>query len=184
MGHPADEPVNVPESLEKIEDLQLIVVESGDSDLMRIHNELICSEHPLGDKRLTPRLVKIAGNKSRNPGASYLEAAHGDRYDIKAYYKFIRSERVTINFNAILWSHAERTRQRMKSNDCVLVIQDTTEWNFSNLKCCEGLGTTGESQNGFDVMALKVHSSFFVDGQGLPLGILGAKFYAPVYSKI
>ena len=26
----------------------------------------------LGDKRLTPRLVKIAGNKSRNPGASYL----------------------------------------------------------------------------------------------------------------
>ena len=373
LGHPVDEPVNVPESVEKIEDLQLIVVESADSDLMRIHNELICSEHPLGnkrvvgrqlryliksehgwlgaiafgscalylqdrdrwikwqgedlvrnrnyvvnmsrfligncvrcknlashvlamcvkrlpadyetrfgyrplvaetfvdtqscagtcykaanwqlagqtkgrgrndtntkygksvkdiylyplddrfrekmglpekqplrieaispaegiqsekwaerefggarlgDKRRTPRLVKIAGNKSRNPGASYLEAAHGDRYDIKAYYNFIRSERETINFNAILWPHAERTRQRMKSNDCVLVIQDTTELNFSNLKCCEGLGTTGESQNGFDVMALKLHSSFVVDGQGLPLGIPGAKCYAPVYSKV
>ncbi len=43
MGHPVDEPDNVPESVEKIEDLQLIVVESGDSNLMRIHNELICA---------------------------------------------------------------------------------------------------------------------------------------------
>ena len=373
LGHPVDEPVNVPESVEKIEDLRLIVVESGDSDLMRIHNELICSEHPLGDKRvvgrqlryliksehgwlgavtfgscalylqdrdswigwqgddlvrnrnyvvnmsrflirncvrcknlashvlamcvkqlpadyetrfgyrplvaetfvdtqscagtcykaanwqlvgqtkgrgrndtntkygksvkdiylypldarfrekmrlpekqplrieaispaegiqsekwaerefggarlgdrrLTSRLVKIAGNKSLYPGASYLEAAHGDRYDIKAYCNFIRNERETINFNAILLPHAERTRQRMKGADCVLVIQDTTELNYSNLKSCAGLGTTGESRNGFDVTGLKLHSSFVVDGQGLPLGILGAKCYAPDHSKV
>jgi hypothetical protein len=138
----------------------------------------------LGDKRLTPRLVKIAGNKSRNPGASYLEAARGDRYDIKAYYNFIRSERETINFNAILSSHTERTRRRMKGNDCVLVIQDTTDLNYSNLKCCQGLGKNGESQNGFDVMGLKLHSSFVVGEEGLPLGVLGAKCYAPDHSKV
>jgi len=373
LGHPVDEPVNVPESVEKIEDLRLIVVESGHSDLMRIHNELICSEHPLGDKqvvgrqlryliksehgwlgaitfgscalylqdrdiwigwqgedlvknrnyvvnmsrflirncvrcknlasnvlakcvkqlpadykarfgysplvaetfvdtqsyagtcykaanwqlvgrtkgrgrndtntkygksvkdiylyplddrfrekmrlpekqsprieaipptegiesekwaqlefgdarlgdrRLTPRLVKIAGNKSLNPGASYLEAAHGDRYDIKGYCNFIRNGREEINFNAILSPHAGRTRQRMKGCDCVLVIQDTTDLNYTSLKCCEGLGPIGKSQNGFDVMGLKLHSSFVVDSQGLPLGILGAKCYAPDSSKV
>ena len=58
LGHPVDEPDNVPESVEKIEDLRLIVVESGDSDLMRIHNELICSEHPLGDKRVVGRQLR------------------------------------------------------------------------------------------------------------------------------
>jgi len=373
LGHPVDEPVNLPESVEKIEEIQLIVVESGDSDLMRIHNELICSEHPLGDKqvvgrqlryliksehgwlgaitfgscalyledrdrwigwqgedlkrnrnyvvnmsrflirncvrcknlasrvlamcvkqlpvdyqarygysplvvetfvdtqsyagtcykaanwqlagqtkgrgrndtntkyaksvkdiylyplddrfrekmqlpekqpagieaisptegieletwaewefgqarlgdrRLTPRLVKIVGNKSRNPGVPYSEAANGDRYDIKSYYNFIRNDREQINLNALLSPHAERTLQRMKGNDWVLVIQDTTDLNYSSLKCCQGLGLIGKSQNGFDTMGLRLHSSFVVSEKGLPLGILGAKCYAPDPSKV
>ncbi len=138
----------------------------------------------LGDKRLTPRLIKIAENKSLVPGASYLEAAHGDRYDIKGYYNFIRNKREEINFNSILSTHTERTRQRMKNCDCALVIQDTSDLNYSRLKRCEGLGFIGNNQKGVKTMGLKLHSSFVVDTQGLPLGILDAKCYAPDPGKV
>jgi len=133
----------------------------------------------LGDKRLTRRLVKIAGNKSRNPGASYLKAAHGNRYDIKGYYNFVRSGREENNFDAILSTHIGRTRQRMKSCDTVLVIQDTSDLNYSNLNHCEGLGLIGSNQTGAESEGLKLHSSFTVDTRGLPLGILTSECYAP-----
>ena len=138
----------------------------------------------LGDKRLTPRLVKIANNKSLNPGASYLAASQGDRHDIKAYYNFIGNDREEIDFDAILSTHTERTRQRMKSEACVLVVQDTTDLNYSGLKRREGLGPIGKNQKGVETMGLKLHSSFAVDPRGLPLGLLGAKCYAPDPGKV
>ncbi len=51
----------------------------------------------------------------------------------------------------------------MKGADCVLVIQDTTDLNYSILKCCEGLGPIGKNEKGVDAMGLKLHSSFVVD---------------------
>lgn len=138
----------------------------------------------LGDERLACRLIKIAENKGNSPGTSYLQAAHGERYDIKGYYNFIDNERETINFESILLPHTERTIQRMKSNDTVLVIQDTTSLNYSNIKNCEGLGPIGKNQTGTVSMGLNLHSSFAVDEKGLPVGILNATCYAPDPSKV
>lgn len=141
-------------------------------------------EADLGDSRLTKRLVQIVENKSLKPGVSYLQAANGDRYAIKGYYNFIESDREKINFDSILYSHSYRTQQRMKHTDCVLAIQDTTELNYSNLTHCEGLGFLGTNQNGIKNMGLKLHSSFVVDTQGVPFGILSASCYAPDPSKV
>ena len=139
----------------------------------------------LGDKRLTDRLIKIAENKSLHPGASYLQAAHGDRYDIKGYYNFIRSKKKETNFDSILSPHHERTKQRMKGTSCVLVIQDTSDLNYTNLKHCEGLGFVGSNQkNSVTTFGLNLHSSYVVDTHGLPLGILNSKCYARHLDKV
>lgn len=141
-------------------------------------------EAELGDKRLTQRLINIAETKSRHPGASYLQAGHGDRYDIKGYYNFIRNDREENTFESILSTHFIRTQQRMKSCETVIVIQDTSELNYSNLKHCQGLGLIGSNQKGVKTVGLKLHTSFVVDPQGLPLGILTSKCYAPDSSKV
>ncbi len=141
-------------------------------------------EAELGDKRLTQRLINIAEKKSRHPGASYLQAGHGDRYDIKGYYNFIRNERKENTFESILSTHFTRTQQRMKSCETAIVIQDTSELNYSNLKHCKGLGFIASNQKGVKTVGLKLHSSFVVDPQGLPLGILTSKCYAPDPSKV
>ena len=58
LGHPVPLPKDIPESVEEIKNIRLIVVESSNRPLMAIYNELLCSEHPLGDKRVVGRQLR------------------------------------------------------------------------------------------------------------------------------
>lgn len=133
----------------------------------------------LGDRRLTSRLVKVVEQKSLHPGSSYLQAANGNRYDIKGFYKFIDSPRDSINMKSMMEAHRQRTIQRIAAHETVLVIQDTSDFNYSKLKKCTGLGMIGTNQTGTKSLGLKLHSSFVVNEAGLPLGVLKTKCYAP-----
>ena len=133
----------------------------------------------LGDRRLTSRLVKVVEQKSLHPGSSYLQAANGNRYDIKGFYKFIDSPRDSINMKSMMEAHRQRTIQRIAAHETVLVIQDTSDFNYSKLKKCTGLGMIGTNQTGTKSLGLKLHSSFVVNEEGLPLGVLKTKCYAP-----
>lgn len=56
----------------------------------------------------------------------------------------------------------------MKQQAVVLVIQDTTDLNFSSLKHTSGLGFINQTMQ----QGIKVHTSFAVSGRGEPLGVL------------
>lgn len=58
LGHAVPIPENVPESIKSIDKIDLILVETKNTIQMKIHNELICSEHPLGDKRIAGRQLR------------------------------------------------------------------------------------------------------------------------------
>src|SRR5208283_3763146 len=102
----------------------------------------------LGDKRLRNRLINIVEDRSDHPDASYLEAAGGDRYAAKGYYTFIDNPRETLNPEAMLSTHRKRTIERMMSHKLALVVQDTTDLNFSKRPHTEGLGLVGTNQTG------------------------------------
>ncbi len=133
----------------------------------------------LGDKRLNDQLVKIASNKAKQPGASYARAVQGDRHALKGYYRLINNDRKEMSSQAILQGHREQTIRRMKNEKTVLVIQDTTDLNFSNRLHCENLGLIGKNQTGTESQGLKMHSALAINTQGLPLGIVRAPTYAP-----
>lgn len=133
----------------------------------------------LGDARLRERLIKIAEDRSKRPDASYLEAAGGDRSAAKAYYYFIDSPRDTVNPEAILKTHRERTTERIMAHDTVLVVQDTTDLNFSKRHHAKGLGPIGTNQTGAESLGLKLHSSLALTTDGLPLGVLRSVAYSP-----
>ena len=124
------------------------------------------------------RLVRIAGAKARNPSASYTECFAGDRHQLKAYYRFIGNEREAINAQGILRGHRERSVGRMKGYKRALVIQDTTDLDFSERLHCNGLGDIGKNQTGAVSQGLKMHSSLAVTEEGLPLGVLDTQIYA------
>lgn len=137
----------------------------------------------LGDPRRTRRLVKIVGDQAAQPSGSYSQAAGGNRYDLKGYYRFLNSEREDLNVQSLLQTHRQQTIRRMKQESTVLIVQDTTELNFSTRTHCEGLGQIGTNQTGAQSRGLDLHSCLAVGQSGLPLGVLRLVGYAPESAK-
>ncbi|MGH7429505.1 MAG: IS4 family transposase, partial [Candidatus Methylomirabilaceae bacterium] len=133
----------------------------------------------LGDKRLRDRLIKIVEDRSKRPDASYLEAACGNRSAAKGYYYFVDNPRDRITPEAMMATHRERTIERVMAQELVLVVQDTTDLNFSTRHHTEGLGQLGTNQTGAESLGLKLHSSLALTPDGLPLGVLRSVCSSP-----
>jgi len=129
-------------------------------------------EVKLGDQRLRDRLIRIMTNRGEHPNVSYLAAAAGDRYAAKGYYYFIDNQREQLTPEAMLATHRQRTLQRMMNYPLVLVVQDTSDLNFSTRPQTTGLGVIGSNQTGAKSLGLKLHSSLALTVEGLPLGVL------------
>ena len=134
----------------------------------------------LGDKRLSKRLVKLAGAQSEKPGGSWAEILGGSWSEAMGYYRFVEyPDTDAVNMDTILEPHRERTVRRMKACGTVLCIQDTTDLDYSKNRNCTGLGVIGKNQTRTESRGLRLHSTFVTDGAGIPLGVLNAQCYAP-----
>lgn len=135
---------------------------------------------PLGDKRLSRRLVDSARRQAEQPGRAFTGVAKGDWPATKGYYRLIdQPAESAVTMAAILQPHQARTRQRMQAESRVLCIQDGTTLNYSGLERCVGLGVTGSNQTGAQSRGLYLHSTLAVSGEGIPLGIVEARCRAP-----
>ena len=137
----------------------------------------------LGDPRRTQRLVKIVGDQAAQPSGSYSQAAGGNRQDLKGYYRFLNSDRQELDPESLLQTHRLQTIRRMNKEATVLLVQDTTELNFSTRLACEGLGQIGSNQTGAKSCGLALHSCLALGESGLPLGVLRLQGYAPEPAK-
>jgi hypothetical protein len=135
---------------------------------------------PLGDKRLSKRLVNVAHAKAQTPSRAFSGVAKGDWAATKAYYRMIdQPEESAVNLANILQPHHERTARRMMGQKTVLCLQDGSELNYTNLEKCSGLGDLKANQTGAKTKGLNLHSTFAIAPNGLPLGVLKAQCIAP-----
>ena len=135
---------------------------------------------PLGDERLSNRLVEIAGLKAEQPDRAFSGVAGGDWAAVKGYYRLIdKPDESAVSMTNILLPHRERTVRRMNGQKTVLCIQDGTDLNYSSLAECEGLGVIGTNQTSSQSRGLHLHSTLAVSTKGLPMGVLRADCTAP-----
>lgn len=140
---------------------------------------------PLGDMRLSRRLVSIAQAKASLPGQPFLEAVSGGAAEKAGYYRFVdQPDDSAVCMDNILAPHRERTLRRMRTraaNDGhLLCVHDTTDLNYSTLLACERLGVIGLNQTGTESGGLRLHTSYVVSAEeGLPLGLFAWDCYAP-----
>lgn len=135
---------------------------------------------PLGDHRLSNRLVEIGHNQAMNPSSSYSGAVEGNWPKVKAYYRLIdKPDDSAVTMANILLPHREQTIRRMKAEDTVLCIQDGSDLDYNSLDQCKGLGVIGSNQTGAKSRGLHMHSTIVVTTEGLPLGVLQSKLTAP-----
>jgi hypothetical protein len=135
---------------------------------------------PLGDERLSDRLVNVARAKAEKPGRAFSSVAKGDWPAVKAYYRMIdQPEESAVNMPNILAPHRQQTVRRMKGQQTVLCIQDGTDLDYTSLAECKGLGVIGTNQTGALSRGLHLHSTLAVATNGIPLGVLRAQCTAP-----
>jgi hypothetical protein len=135
---------------------------------------------PLGDQRLSKRLVICGAAKAEKPERPFTGVFQGDTSAVKAAYRFIEQpDDSGVTMENILLPHREQTVRRMKAQERVLCIQDGTDLNFSNLAQCKGLGVMGTNQTGAESRGLHLHSTMAVTTDGLPLGLLKGQIWAP-----
>jgi Transposase DNA-binding/Transposase Tn5 dimerisation domain len=118
-----------------------------------------------GDARLSKRLIRIVADKLINPTASIPQAS-GGWAATKAAYRFFASKQVSAD--AIRSAHAHATLQRARHHDTLLLLQDTTELNYTAHPNTTGLGHLDSAL----CWGLKVHSGLAATTEGVPLGLL------------
>lgn len=116
----------------------------------------------LGEPRLNKRLVKVATNLAANPGGT-LPQAFTDWAEVKAAYRFFDNPRV--DYQKVLQPHLERTRRACREPAEYLIIEDTSDLDFSPHRKTRGLGVIGDGQGrGFEL-----HSALAVRVEGWTL---------------
>ena len=104
---------------------------------------------PLGDKRLSARLVKSVGLLAAYPGQKINANSASDSTAINAFYRLIEMPAESeITVENILTPHRERSVQRIRGQRTVLAIQDGTDLNFATRPGCDGLQLIGKNQTG------------------------------------
>ena len=129
----------------------------------------------LGDQRRTERLVMIGTGLAHSPGGT-LPQAFPVWNDLKAAYRFFAQPQVT--YEQILAPHWERTRQACREPGEYLLIEDTTELDYTGHAATEELGFIGNGRG----RGLLVHSTLAVrveawtlehQPEGTVVGLLG-----------
>ncbi len=130
---------------------------------------------PLGDKRLSARLVKSAGLLASCPGGK-INAGSASK-EITGFYRLIEApEESDITVPAILAPHRERSVQRLRGQSTVLALRDGTDLSFPTRPGCDGLEIIGRNRTGVQSLGLSLHATLAVTGTGLPLGVLDLNF--------
>jgi hypothetical protein len=124
----------------------------------------------LGDKRLESRVRRLVQDLSANPRASILKAAPTTAA-AEASYRLIRNRRVSMP--AMLKPHITHTAERCRAVEKVLVLHDTSIFEFGGGER-KGLGRVRtKSSQGF-----LFHASFAVEaGTRCPLGLVASKVW-------
>jgi len=125
----------------------------------------------LGDKRLNERLNSVMSEISDNPQTSVKSAFQGWKEVIGAY-RFFNNKKVTVD--SILQPHRDATLDRIKQHERVLLVQDTSELDYTKKEKLQGKGPLSVlSRTGFFA-----HNHFVVTPEGLALGVWDTDIYA------
>lgn len=119
----------------------------------------------LGDKRLDKRLLSLVTRLGEHPNESILSACHGWS-EAKSAYRFFENKKVSAQ--KILLPHIKATHERMSQEKRVLLLQDTTELDYSNHHKKTGIGYL----NSLTHRGLLEHPLYAVNESRLPLGLV------------
>ena len=126
-----------------------------------------------GDERLSKRLQKLLGQLASDPTSS-ISGACKDPYQAKAAYRFVGNDEVTVEAITKVTRDVTTASIKAAKPSVLLIIQDTSELNYTNLKATEGLGSISGRKT---ASGLEMHSAIAVSEAGEVFGLLAQKLW-------
>lgn len=124
----------------------------------------------MGDERLDARYGVVLDQLWSNPTAS-IPAACGGWAETQAAYRFFSNEKVSET--DVLMPHKERTIERIREQKVALVVQDTTELDYTKKReKIQGLGVLNMEER----YGCYLHPTVVFTPEGLCLGVTSAQF--------
>ena len=124
----------------------------------------------LGDSRLNKRFGNLLEMLMRKPEES-IPSVSRNWSETKAAYRFFDNKEVT--WERILQPHKEAVEKRMKAAEVILLVQDTTELDYTSKPKTEGLGKLCyENQQG-----IYLHPTLAVTQERICLGLVDGQIY-------
>jgi hypothetical protein len=122
----------------------------------------------LGDERLDARMAVLLSALGNRPNLS-IPAACGGKAEMAAAYRFFDNDKVT--FDKVLGPHIARTKERLREQKTVLMVQDTTEIDLTRPEQeVVGAGTLDGVRPG-----VLLHEMQAFGPDGVPLGTVWAE---------
>lgn len=127
----------------------------------------------LGNLHLTKRYHKMLDSVMESPSASFPDIFPNDS-DLEGAYRYLRNPNVT--WEKAITPHIQATVSRAQTVGKILVLHDTTDFQFSGEDRREGLGFINQTENQgfFGHFALAVSD----DNLQVPLGVIGLETHA------
>lgn len=132
----------------------------------------------LGDRRRSRRAVKVAAAMAADPSGS-IPRQNKKWSSTKGAYRLFDAAQAT--FSAMIDPHWQQTRASAAECAVVLLIQDTTELDYTAHPGCEGLGRFGPGERWTSGLGMLLHNVLAVeplaDGQARVLGLAWNKLW-------
>jgi len=109
----------------------------------------------LGDRRRTQRAVEIGAKMAEHPESSLPEQMQ-DPSTLKAAYRLLNDPAVTLG--ALITPHCQQTRAAAGCTPVVLLVEDTTELDYTHHPSKKGLGPLGNGKQ----QGLLLHSTLAI----------------------
>ena len=123
----------------------------------------------LPDKRYQENLIAMGERLSEKVGHSFSSAC-GERLRKSAWRLFSHTG----------WDlqagHRQKTKERLANQSVILILEDTTDINYSAHPSTRGLGRLGGNEQ---TLGLNLHTALAVSASGEPLGIVGQWAFSP-----
>jgi len=126
-----------------------------------------------GDERLSKRMQMVFEQLASDPSAS-ISAACKNFGQAKAIYRFIENDKVTVREITRITRELTLKNINAAKPPVVLIPQDTSELNYTNLKATEGLGNIGRKKAS---MGIVIHSAVAISEMGEVYGLLDQKLW-------
>ena len=125
----------------------------------------------LGDNRLNKRLKQIVSRFWETPSASLKSALRGWK-EVVGAYRFFDNPQATVA--SIQESHHDMTVERVREHRRVVLIQDTTELDYTSKSELKGTGPLSST----DRQGFFAHTHLVVTPERLPLGVWKTDLWA------